>query len=247
MKYGIADYGMNVWYGGCFDAEERLQDLKNIGYEGLERCTATSGDDLLYKAARCKRLGMDFGTCQGPSVETSIRWTAALGKRYVWTGVTGKDFDTFCRQVNHQVEIASQWGVEVGLHNHLGSPVESQRELEEFLDRCPGCGLVFDTAHLAAADGDAVEIVEKYGDRLVAVHLKDWLVTDTETGLDQWQQRGRFCELGAGNIGLDNIAVMKAVVKSGFDGWVFVEHDTHLRDPLEDLKESREYLRKGGF
>lgn len=42
MKYGIANYGMNVWYGGCFDAEERLQDLKKIGYEGLERCAATS-------------------------------------------------------------------------------------------------------------------------------------------------------------------------------------------------------------
>ena len=92
-----------------------------------------------------------------------------------------------------------------------------------------------------------MEIVRKYGDRLVAVHLKDWLVTDAKKGLDQWSQRGRFCELGAGNIGLDNIAVMKAVVKSGFDGWVFVEHDTHLRDPLKDLKKSREYLRKGGF
>jgi sugar phosphate isomerase/epimerase len=71
--------------------------------------------------------------------------------------------------------------------------------------------------------------VKKYGDRLVAMHLKDWLVIDKNKGLDQWTQRGRFCELGAGNIGLDNIAVMKAVVKTGFDGWVFVEHDTHLR------------------
>jgi len=24
MKFGIADYGMNVWDGGCFDIEERL-------------------------------------------------------------------------------------------------------------------------------------------------------------------------------------------------------------------------------
>ena len=91
------------------------------------------------------------------------------------------------------------------------------------------------------------EIVQKYGDRLVAVHLKDWLVTDPDTGLDKWPQRGRFCELGAGNIGLDNGAVMKAIAATGYDGWVFVEHDTHLQDPLKDLAHSREYLRKAGF
>ncbi len=40
---------------------------------------------------------------------------------------------------------------------------------------------------------------------------------------------------------------MKAVAKTGFDGWVFIEHDTHLREPLVDLAVSREYLRKAGF
>jgi len=81
----------------------------------------------------------------------------------------------------------------------------------------------------------------------VAVHLKDWLVLKPEVGLDKWWDRGRFCELGAGNIGLDNAAVMNEVRKAGYDGWVFVEHDTHLQDPLKDLAISREYLRKAGF
>lgn len=31
MKFGIADYGMNVWDGGLFDIEEHLQDpLKDL-------------------------------------------------------------------------------------------------------------------------------------------------------------------------------------------------------------------------
>ena len=34
MKFGVADYGMNVWDGGCFDIEERLIGLKKIGYDG---------------------------------------------------------------------------------------------------------------------------------------------------------------------------------------------------------------------
>ena len=97
------------------------------------------------------------------------------------------------------------------------------------------------------AAGDCVEIARRYAKRVVAMHLKDWLVTNPEIGLAQWPKRGRFCELGAGNIGLDNIAVMKAMVAEGYDGWVFVEHDTHLRDPLQDLAHSRQYLKKAGF
>jgi sugar phosphate isomerase/epimerase len=247
MKFGVADYGMNAWDGGCFDLEARLQGLKAIGYEGVERLVAVDAADALEGAARFRRLGMDFGTCLGPNPQTSIRWTAALGKSYVWTAVNARTFDVFCRQAGRQAELAAAWGVRVGLHNHLGSLVESQAQLEDFLARCPACGLILDTAHLAAADGDPVAIVSRYADRLAAVHLKDWIVTNPEIGLDRWPQRGRFCELGAGNIGLDNAAVMKALVKAGYTGWVFVEHDTHLQDPFRDLAISREYLRRAGF
>ncbi|MBU0607370.1 MAG: hypothetical protein KKI08_05760, partial [Armatimonadetes bacterium] len=104
MKVGIADYGMSVWDGGCFDIEQRWMDLQDIGYEGTERLSANEGAEALLKAARMHRLGMDFATCLGPNIETSIQWTAAFGKPYVWTNVTGKDFDTFCRQVNIQAE-----------------------------------------------------------------------------------------------------------------------------------------------
>ena len=101
--------------------------------------------------------------------------------------------------------------------------------------------------NLPSTGSDPVEIVEKYGERLIVLHLKDWLLTNPEIGLDRWSQRGRFCELGAGNIGLDNLAVMKALKEVGYDGWVFIEHDTHLQDPLKDLAISLKYLRDGGF
>lgn len=247
MKFGIADYGMNMWDGGCFDIEHRLLGLKGIGYEGTERLAASSAADVLQKAALYRRLGMDFATCPGADPQTTMQWTAGLGKSYMWVSVTGKDLSTFCRQANIQAEACERWGLRAALHNHLGSLVESQEEVEEFLARCPKCGLVFDTAHLAAANGNCLEIVRKHADRIVAVHLKDWITTNPEIGLEKWPQRGRFCELGAGNIGLDNAAVMRALAKAGYDGWIFVEQDTHLQDPLKDLAISRRYLREAGF
>ena len=201
----------------------------------------------MHKAAVFRKLGMDFTTVRGPNPALSIEWTAALGKGYIWTMVTGRDFDAFCRQVSIQLAATKRAGITTALHNHLGSPVETQDQLEQFMARVPECGLVLDTAHLAAAGGAPVEIVRKYAKRLTVVHVKDWVTLKPEVGLDKWTERGRFCELGAGNIGLDNAAVMRALRKVGYNGWVFVEHDTHLRDPIKDLAHSRQYLRKAGF
>jgi len=245
MKFGVAEYGLGVWEGGLFDHEERWLRLKEIGYEGVERLTPVTEADAVRQAARMHRLGVDFATVLAPTPELSIQWTAAFGKTYVWTAVNGKDFDTYCRQVNLQAEACARWGIHVALHNHLGSLVESQQELEAFLERCPACRLILDTAHLAAAGGDCIGIVRKYPERLEAIHLKDWL--ELAPGATPWFNRGRFCELGAGNIGLDNAAVMRALVEVGFDGWVMVEHDTHLQDPYIDLAISRQYLRDAGF
>lgn len=247
IKFGVADFGMNMWYGGCHDPEERWAGLKRIGYDGIERIYAVSADDAMWQAAQMRKTGADFGTCLGPNVAASIRWTAALGKGYVWVAGNAKDLDAFCRQASAMAEAAARFGVTAALHNHMGSPVETQEQLETFLRNCPRCGLILDTAHLVGAGGDPLAIVRKYADRLTALHLKDYLLLKPEVKMEQWTQRGRFCELGAGNVGLDNLAVLKAAADAGFDGWAFIEQDTHLQDPFVDLAKSREYLRKGGF
>ena len=39
----------------------------------------------------------------------------------------------------------------------------------------------------------------------------------------------------------DRLAIAQEL---GFDGWVFLEHDTHLRDPKLDLKESFDIMKR---
>ena len=68
MKFGVADYGLNVWYGGLYDLESRLQNLRELGFEGIERLEANGSGDALSKAALCRRCGMDFATCRGPDL-----------------------------------------------------------------------------------------------------------------------------------------------------------------------------------
>jgi sugar phosphate isomerase/epimerase len=242
MRFGVADYGMNVWDGGLLDLEERLSRLKAIGYEGVERLEASDTAQLVDRAVTFRRLGCAWGTCRGPNAELSHRWAAAMGCAYVWAAAPARDLPTFCRQVNAQVAACARLGLRVGLHNHMGTPVETPGQLAEFMALCPDAGLILDTAHLAAAGGDPLEALEAYGDRLVAVHLKDWEVTNPDLGLARWTEWGRFCGLGRGSIGMDNAAVLRRLVAMRYDGWVFVEHDTHLRDPFLDLADSRRFI-----
>jgi sugar phosphate isomerase/epimerase len=239
MKIGLADYGLMVWDGAFYDRLARLEQLGALGFEGYERLEAVSAADAVEKAARFRAMGMDFATCRGPNVAESIRWTAAIGKPYVWVAARSArsgDFDVFCRQARAQAEASKRWGVETALHNHLGALVESQDELEAFMEACPECKLVFDVGHLAGAGGDPLAIIDKYAGRIVALHLSDFCVTDPEIGLESWPQRGHFCTLGEGNVGLDHPAIVRALVKAGYDGWLFIEHAHHRSDPLDELK-----------
>jgi len=244
MTILVADYGMNVYHGGMHDLAQRLESLRAIGYDGLERLTAATEAQALDAAATFRRLGCHFATVQAPSADLCIRWSAAMGCGYIWASPTAQHLDDLARQVNGQVRAAAAWGVRVGFHNHMGTPVETHEQVVGFLQRCPEAGLVLDTAHLAAMGGDPVAIVREYPERILQVHLKDWLAEREDP---EWYRRGRFCELGAGNIGLNNGAVVHALQEAGYAGTLCVEQDTHLRDPLEDLAVSREFLARLGL
>lgn len=240
MKVGVADYGMSVWYGGMFDYVDRVRSVMEIGYNGLERLYASTETEAVYNAALVRGMGGNFATCQTPTPGMTLRMAAAFGADYVWANVTGRDFDTYCRQVNEQVAVAAKWNMKVALHNHLGSLVETQEQLDEFMKRCPGAYLLLDTGHLGVAGGDVMKTAEVYYDRLAAVHLKGWQMTNPDA--KEWHQRGYFCEIGGGNFSIPNEELARLLVKRSFDKWILVEHDTHLQDPLTDLKISRDRL-----
>ncbi|MFA7230145.1 MAG: sugar phosphate isomerase/epimerase [Victivallaceae bacterium] len=245
MKFGVADYGMNVWYGGLYDIEERLLELKKLGFDGTERLEAASPSDALQKAAMYRKLGMDFSTCRGLNVQATTEWTAGLGKNYVWLTPGQIDrkveFDVFCRRANAMVKACKAWSVTASIHNHMYQRVETQQELEDFLKAVPDAGIVFDTGHLSMAGGNPVEIVKKYHNRISVMHLKDVFLTGKtkEDGVADY----RFCELGAGNNGFDNTSVIEALLDAKWDGWIHIEHDVHLRDPLKDLAVSINFVK----
>lgn len=247
MKYGVADYGMNVWFGGNYDLEDRLLNLKKIGFNGIERLEAADAAEAVERAAVFHKLGMDFATVRISNPAQNIVYSSAFGKTYTWLtpGAVARDvdMDTFVRRSKAFCAACKKYNIQAAVHNHLGQVVESQEELDYFMKEVPDAFLLLDIGHLAGAGGDLMKSLEKYYDRISAVHFKDIFIKDEKA--EVWNQRLRFCELGGGNKPgmVDWQGVAEFLKKKNYDKWVLVEHDTHLRDPYVDLKVSVDHLK----
>ena len=244
---GVADYGMNVWYGGDFNLEQRLDLLKSCGIDGIEWLKASSMSEALQNASTFHRKGMDFASCNMATPELTMKCASAFGKEYVWfTMPCTRDvpFDDYCRRANAFAKAAKYYNLKAAIHNHLGNRVQDEAEIVEFMEKVPDATLLLDIAHLHAAGGDNCRMVKKYADRLAAVHFKDVFYKDLNIGFDRWWDRLRFCELGGGNADLDYESIARALVDAHYSKWVLIEHDTHLREPEIDLKISADILKE---
>ena len=177
-----------------------------------------------------------------------MKMTSAFGKDYVWfnVGPCTRDvpMETYIRRAKKFVEAAKRFNIKAALHNHLGCRIEQQDEVELFMEQIPEATLILDIAHLHAAGGDCIRTIQKYHDRISAVHFKDIFYKDLNVSLETWWERLRFCEVGGGNAGFDCEAVAKALVDKKYDKWILIEHDTHLNEPEVDLKVSADRLRE---
>lgn len=247
MKYGVADYGMNVWFGGHYDLEDRLANLKAIGFNGIERLEATDAAEAVAKAAVFRKMGMDFATVRISNAAQNITYTAAFGKEYTWLtpGPCGRDvkLDVFVRRAKEFCKACAKYNITGAIHNHLGNTIESQEELDYLMREVPEATLLLDIGHLAGANGNIQKTLEMYYDRIAAVHFKDIFFKDENA--EVWNNRLRFCELGGGNKPgfVDWQGTAEFLKAKGYDKWVLVEHDTHLQDPYIDLKTSLDALK----
>jgi sugar phosphate isomerase/epimerase len=195
------------------------------------------------------RMGMEFLSCNvANNPGLNMKMTSAFGKDYVWfnVGPCTRDvpMETYIRRAKKFVEAAKRFNIKAALHNHLGCRIEQQDEVELFMEQIPEATLILDIAHLHAAGGDCIRTIQKYHDRISAVHFKDIFYKDLNVSLETWWERLRFCEVGGGNAGLDCEAVAKALIDQKYNKWILIEHDTHLNEPEVDLKVSADLLRE---
>jgi inosose dehydratase len=167
-------------------------------------------------------------------------------------------FEALIANLHRAAELCRTEGFEVVLHPHAGTYVETADEIARVMDRIDPSllGLCLDTGHFRFGGADPARAVDDYHELIRHVHIKDCLTTVMDDvkaegkGLEEALSRGVFCQLGLGDSGID--AVMEALRRHHYSGWLVIEQDQFLRasDTPESVvavqRANREYLRRFG-
>jgi inosose dehydratase len=175
------------------------------------------------------------------------RITANMGLRPAeW-----KTFTAGANRIAQAVHIAT--GLRTVFHHHCAGYVETPDEIARFLELTDPntIGLVFDSGHyvFGAQDFDAVRGLERFGDRVWYVHLKDCHPDlARQSRAERWDyfaslRQGIFCELGDG--GVDFPSMLRWLAAHKYDRFMLVEQDVlpGMGLPKESARRNREYLR----
>lgn len=143
------------------------------------------------------------------------------------------------RLTDFGARVAGEYGLTLAYHHHLMMVAETFEEISALFDHSgASVGLLLDTGHAAAAGFDYTRLIERFGDRIAHIHLKDVRgpvmaeVRKGDVSFNAGVRKGMFTVPGDGIIDFSPLAAF--VRQSGYRGWLVVEaeQDPALTPPL---------------
>ena len=215
-EIGVNDYARELADAGLTPAPGYF-NFMTADTQGL----AAAIERAKAMAAAHATLGLDVVYLADDGNETRIA-EPAEGSHFDQTR-----FETVVANIAAVAAAITAEGLAPAFHQHIGTWVESEREIRGLLDAVGAdiLSLGPDTGHLTWAGIDPVAFVSEFRDRVVSVHLKDVhaekLVGARGSYFDR-VKHGLLTEPGRGDV--DNDAVLAALPQE-FDGWVIIEVD----------------------
>ena len=161
------------------------------------------------------------------------------------------DWVTFGRKLTDVAEHVQQAGLRMAYHHHLGTVVESQRDLDRFLASTgPAVGLTLDTGHAALGGVDTLALIRMHPERIAHVHCKDIRseifdrVRSESRSFLSGVLTGMFTVPGDGD--LEFASVMQLLAAVGYSGWIIVEaeQDPAMANPKQYAELGLKTLRR---
>lgn len=137
-------------------------------------------------------------------------------------------WDGFGRKLTEVADYLALAGLRMAYHHHLGTVVESQHDLDRFLESTGrSVGLTLDTGHAALGGIDGLALIRDHPARVAHVHCKGIRSRIFSRARSEKKSflsgviDGMFTVPGDGD--LEFAGVMQALAKIGYAGWVIVE------------------------
>ena len=214
--------------------------------ELMKRSVKAERERMMAQIGTYKALGAPAYVYAETTGTVQNRMDAPLSSR---PRMSEEDFRAYGRKLTELAEWMADYGVPMTYHHHMGTVVETQREIDLLMANTgKAVGLLLDTGHLAFAGGDIVETTRRHGRRINHVHCKDlrWDVLKAVRQKDQsflsGVLDGVFTVPGDGFI--DFHAFARVLAEIGYEGWAVVEaeQDPEKANPYEYSLMGRRHL-----
>ena len=180
---------------------------------------------------------------------------ATAGRSAAARRLDGGDYDALLGGVRQATHIAIEHGLTPVLHQHSGTYIEFEDEVERVLADTAddGLQLCIDTGHFTYAGIDPVRFLAEHHDRTPYLHFKDinpivhQKVLSDEVAFFDAISLGVFCPVGHGMV---DFAALAPELDGGVDRSGTIEQDRDFRSTttaLDDAKASLDYLRGIGI
>ena len=163
---------------------------------------------------------------------------------------TDAQWDRLASGLEELGKIANSAGMKLSYHHHMGTGVMTRADVDRLMASTDPAlvHLLLDTAHIAFAGDDPLDLARAYADRIGHVHLKsirpEVVSRVREEGLSfqEGVELGVFTVPGDGAI--DFRPILGVLADAGYQGWLVVEaeQDPNHAIPLEYAKKARAYL-----
>ncbi len=156
--------------------------------------------------------------------------------------MTEPEWERFSTGYEALSRVAAEEGMAMGYHHHVGTVIETEAEIERFMDMGGAhTRLLLDTGHAWFGGADPEKLARKYMDRVSHIHCKnarpDVAAQVRGEGLSflEGVRRGAFTVPGDPEGCVDFGPVLAAAARQGYAGWVVIEaeQDSALRDPFK--------------
>ena len=245
-------YGNVNLIGGL---EDILQSMGDIGYDGAElgaRFLDTDEPEYYIEQLEKNNLALPAIHVGGnfldrasvarqlEEIGETIAFAQKLGCRYIYLSGAcreGKIDEDYLHEARLYGEIGkrcAEAGLTLCYHNHDWEFMNNARGMRLLLDNVPAelMKLVPDVGWIAVTGADPAAFVKAQGDRIAALHFKDFAHTGTPRA---------FTELGTGIT--DFKAVFGLVKDRPGEFWITAEQDETARAPAESAAMNLAYIR----
>ena len=218
QSYGFRNFGF----------DDSIACLKELGVDAIEYCAVHFPPDaadagfarvkerLQAAGVRVPCYGVEGFADDAGANRKKFEFAKALGIGVLTADPTPEAFDNLDA-------LTEEFGIKIAIHNHgPGARYDkAQDTLDAVKDHSPLIGACVDTGHAIRSSERPHEVIERLGDRVISLHLKDWV-----TGGDEQI-------LGQGDMDME--AVARALKAIAFDGPIVMEYENSPDNPVPEM------------